>query len=89
MITKFSTTHAKAQAKKIVGADLTTWSDGTYIVIAAGEGLSGEATGSKLIANCALPAFAKKSALLGSAQDLATKAALGVVDQTFVLISRQ
>ena len=89
MITKFSTAHVKVQAKKIADAELTTWCDGTYIVIAAGEGLSGESLGSKLIANCTLPAFAKKSKLLGSVRDLEAKAALGIVDQTFVLISRQ
>ncbi len=73
----------------MIGHPCTTWSDGHYIVIAAGEGAEGATVSDKILANCALPAFAKKSQLLGSINDLEKKAARGITDQTFVLISRE
>lgn len=88
MITKFNTAHVKSQATKIANKPLTVWSDGTYIIIAAGEGADGAAVGQRVAAACSLPVEVKSSKLLGSIAELNAKAANGIVDQTFVLISR-
>lgn len=87
-IDRFNVNHVRAQARKIAGHALTTWSDGTYIVVSAGEGPKGRAVAGEILARTKLPAAAQTSQLLGSIADLRAKAARGIHDQTFVLFAR-
>ena len=87
-ITKFSVQHVQAQARKITGQRLTTWSDGTYIVVAAGEGPAGKAAAEQIAAATRLSVKVQTSAILGSVAELADKAARGLHDQSFLLIGR-
>lgn len=87
-IKTFSTVHVKSQARRITDRSLTTWSDGRYILIAAGEGEEGARRAGDLIAASDLPAIAKRQPLTGSFAELEAKAARGIHDQTFVYIAR-
>lgn len=87
-IDQFNVNHVRTQARRIAKHPLTTWSDGTYIVVSAGEGPDGKAVAAKILAHTALPACVHTSALLGSIADREAKAARGIHDQAFVLIAR-
>lgn len=87
-ITKFNTAHVKSVVAKIAGEVLTTWSDGTYIVVSAGEGKAGDEMAAKIIASCKLHAKSEHSKILGSIAELEKKEAAGLFHQTFVLIEK-
>ena len=86
-IEKFNTNHIRSAAAKIAGQPLTTWNDGSVVIIAAGEGKAGEEVAAKLTAACKLPVTLKQSAILGSIAQLEAKAAAGITSQTFVMVT--
>lgn len=86
-IERFHTSHIRTAAAKIAGQPLTTWNDGSVVIIAAGEGKSGEEVAANLIAACKLPATLKQSAILGSIAQIEAKAAAGITSQTFVMVT--
>lgn len=57
------------------------------VVIAAGEGKNGEEVAAKLIAACKLPTISKQSAILGRIAEREAKAAAGITNQTFVMVT--
>lgn len=87
-ITKFNTNHARIQASKIAGKNVTTWSDGMYIIIHAGDGPEGEQLAQKIIDACQLPAIADRAQVLCSIAEHAQRQKENRDYQTFVSISR-
>ena len=85
-ITKLNVKHIRSVAKKLTGRDLTVWSNGGRVYVAAGEGSEGSAIADKLAAASELPTSAKRSSILGSVAELERKAALGLTYQVFVIL---
>lgn len=85
-IEKFNTSHIRSAAAKIAGKNLTTWNDGSVVIIAAGEGKAGEEVAAKITAACKLPVSLKTSEILGSFAELEAKSAAGITHQTFVMV---